>query len=91
MANWKLTIDVKSEWENLTALSDDDKYDEDKFCPMRDALVAKLRSNTRAVWSGTFVALVDELAEVMDIDEFDNIWGRLYDWADQKRVWIKTF
>lgn len=29
--------------------------------------------------------------EDVDTHEFDVIWNQIYDWADARRVWIKTF
>ena len=26
-----------------------------------------------------------------DVDEFDWVWDRFYDWADANRVWVDTF
>lgn len=37
-----------------------------------------------------FVQIIEELEQATDLDEFDNAWGDLYDYADTKRIWIKT-
>lgn len=93
MANWKPVIDIVEEWDRLEALPSDDRYDEEIFYPTRDALVAKLRTykNDYRCVGYIFETLLDELAEVQDVDDFDSVRSRLYDWADNKRVWIKTF
>ena len=35
-------------------------------------------------------SLVEELADTVDPDGFDAVWGNIYDLADYDRVWIKT-
>jgi hypothetical protein len=95
MPNWKLTIDVVEQWDSLKELEGDARYNEVTFFPLRDALVAKLRVYRnladRLDNSGEFEIIVDNLAEVEDIDEMDEVWSNLYDWADEYRAWIKTF
>ena len=41
-----------------------------------------------------FELIADELvdaASAEDIEWFNLVWDALYDWADEHRVWIKTF
>jgi hypothetical protein len=40
---------------------------------------------------GELWEIVDELSGVQDVDEFDAVWDRFYDWADYARVWVETF
>ena len=35
--------------------------------------------------------LIDDLADSVDEDEFNEYWDNLYDLADYDRVWINTF
>lgn len=38
--------------------------------------------------------IIDDLGNALetgDGDAFDNEWNRLYNWADENRVWIDTF
>jgi hypothetical protein len=43
-------------------------------------------------WEFEYIAdeLVDA-ASAEDIDWFNEVWDRLYDWADSNRVWVRTW
>jgi hypothetical protein len=55
----------------------------------RDKIVARIR---RASWSAlTGVEdVVDELADVETVRDFDDAWSTFYDVADHHRVWVVT-
>jgi len=43
----------------------------------------------------TLAELIDELEAIAHcwdstVDDFDDVWGQLYDWADRERVWLGT-
>lgn len=91
MANWKYNLNIKAEWvqaelnkitiQQLASvaakrLSLIDFKDEDVNFD-RDDLVDE------------FEGLSEDLTATRD--DFDNVWDRLYDFADANRLWIATF
>ena len=84
MPQWKMTIDLSAVFHNDTMT----------FEERRDRIVEILRGsrwvkNTDGALND-LPAVVDELAETVDVDEFDSVWDAIYDRADDDRVWIKT-
>lgn len=68
-------------------------HDESKpFEQRRDIIVERIRS---AVWwdedDYDLTTITEELSDTEGIDEFDEVWGQFYDWADANRVWVDTF
>lgn len=96
MARWKYTLDVKVEFQQACACKNEIKT-------LVKAIIQGLKD----------FGLQDEVLDGLiadfeaynkqkkqEADEFDVIWDRLYDWADQttaetwppsKLCWIKTF
>ena len=83
MANWQITIYFGDFWR------DDTKTLTEK----RDLAVARIKaSRWRKItpYPDHFDSLVDELAETLNVVEFDFALGELYDQADADLVWIET-
>lgn len=82
MAQWVYTIHLKDVWGLDTA-----------FEEKRDVIVKRLReSKWFAENQGSFIhEIADNLEEAEDVNEFDEWWNQLYDYADSHRAWIATF
>ena len=83
MANWKATVHLGDFWR------DDTKDWADK----RDLTVARIKeSGWREItpYPDFFDQLVEELAETLNIPEFDYALGELYDLAANDAVWLET-
>lgn len=83
MPTWRYTVDLKDVWRNegLT------------FEERRTEIARRIRASRWAEespWT-VFHNLVDELAEVGSVEEFDQVWDEIYDYADMDRCWIATF
>lgn len=81
------------EWSYKLQLGDVFHNEDMALAEIRDVVVARIK---RAPFydenhDGELTEIVDELAEVEDVDEFDAVWDRFYDWADFNRVWVETF
>lgn len=83
MANWICTVKFKDFWRSdLT------------FTERRDLAVKRIKeSGWRDItpYPDHLDSLVDELAETLNIPEFDWALTDLYDQADEDLVWIETF
>lgn len=83
MPHWNLTLDLSDFWHN-EALGFEEKRDK-----IVDAIKAS-RWRKITPYPDHFDSLVDEVAETLNITEFDLAFGDLYDQADADRVWIET-
>lgn len=83
MANWLITVPLGDFWRDGTK----------SFTEKRDLTVDRIK---KSGWRGItpypdhFDNLVDELAETLNIPEFDYALGELYDQADADSVWFDT-
>lgn len=91
MANWKVKIDVADLW---------DKYSDDEdFGLFKEELIPKLYSYVPEISKKIGKDEAHEYAELVyqieldanDIEEFDEYWQQVYDWADDNDVWLGTF
>jgi hypothetical protein len=94
MANWKHTLDVKDAWQQTKA---------GEMTIQAFAATAAEKIKALPVEDNTLYDIADELetiaeAAAPDVDGFDRVWSRLYNWADQviggwndKMCWIRTF
>jgi hypothetical protein len=77
MTDWQRTISIKQHLDPAKPFED-----------VRDVIVGVLR-NDRAYLDGfDFTGIVDEMAEVETVQDFDWCLSALYDWADAHLVWI---
>lgn len=76
MTNWQTYVDVSD------VFHDDDLTIQAKA----HAISARMRK----IPSYTLWELLDELLDTADVEEFDEVWSYIYDWADENRVWIET-
>lgn len=84
MSSWNITVKLKDVWRN-DSLSFEEK---------RDKVVERIKASgwrDLTPYPDTFDEVVANLAESLDIGEFDGVWIELYDLADSDRVWIETF
>jgi hypothetical protein len=84
MPQWIYNIDLKGVFHN----------EELTFEERRDAIVRILRKSRWVKRKDGAVdhlpALIDELADTTNVDEFDSVWGAVYNEADTDRAWIAT-
>ncbi len=93
MANWKYTIDLQPEFGQVQ----DEERTIRSLIPIiverfRVALPAHLFEEI-APSLGDLSALVvqpNPTGEDVDGDDFDEQFQYIYDWCDQRRIWIKT-
>jgi hypothetical protein len=77
-------------WDRKIQLRDIFHNDELTFEQRRDAIVRRIESSGWPGRSETLAMLLEELADVVDAEEFDGVWDAIYDEADVDRVWIST-
>ena len=93
-------------WEGRLNLTDVFHNDALTLTQKRDAIVARIKhlaAYKRAAdivvnhmdsddyWDAeSIVELVDEMAVVETVKDFDAVWDAFYDWADEARIWIAT-
>jgi hypothetical protein len=80
---WDLTINLADFWNN----------EDLTFEQRRDKTVERIRQSpwfTEYDEDSSLHALVEELADAADGDEFDGPWEEIFDLADIDGVWIAT-
>mgnify|MGYP001588450541 CR=1 FL=1 len=94
MGDWKMKIDVSDLWSKY---SDEELEDIEKFEEVRNGIVEILRGKNKdieKIWEEEvayeFESIVDDLENSDNLNEFNDYWNTLYDWADSYRVWINT-
>ena len=83
MPHWNISLNLTDLWRN-----EDIGFEE-----KRDKIVAVIKaSGWRKItpYPDYFDSLVDEVAETLNITEFDLAFSEIYDQADADRVWIET-
>lgn len=76
---WGESADDGSDWEEV-----------------RDKTVARFKNDG---WCARYMSsrlhglggLIFELEETEDLDDFNEVWNDIYDWADANRLWIQVF
>jgi hypothetical protein len=82
MAVWTYRLNIKD------VFHDDNRT----IIQKRDEIVRRIKRASFYNEDDTMLFdIVDELSGVEDVEEFDFVWSRFYDWADGKRVWVETF
>jgi len=86
MANWIWTLDIKDAWEAS-------KRGEITTYALAQKVAAALKEAPVHLYfsASALAALFSKLPEDVDVDAFDALWERLYNWADDERVWVKAF
>lgn len=80
-------------WAEIIRLKDFWRDESKSIIEKRDEAVKRIKaSDWRKITSdpGEFDSLVDEFAEVLNVEEFDYALSELYDLADSDRVWLET-
>lgn len=54
------------------------------------AAIAAERIRKLGIVSGDLENLLEELVRVDDVEGFDAVWEKIYDWADANLVWINV-
>jgi hypothetical protein len=80
MPQWNQKIKLGDVWSN------DDLSWEEK----RDAIIPRLRRLSDDEFGG-LEALLDELAGTDTVEYFDEVWGAIYDYGDDYRIWIDVW
>lgn len=93
---WVLTIDVHDIWNKYSDTFDGD-YSDGDLNNFKTDIYAKLSTYTSKVEHGLgsdtvleYSSLIDEIQTVETLDEFNDIWDQLYDFADYHDIWIRT-
>lgn len=77
MTSWRRTIRIKHLLDPDAPIAD-----------VRDAVVARLKTDRAWKHDDDYRCLVEEMAETDTVDYFDACLDALYDWADANLVWI---
>lgn len=77
MTDWRRTINIKQHLDPAKP-----------FEEVRDAVVGMLRNDRDHLNGFEFTDIVDEMAEVETVQDFDFLLSALYDWADNHLVWM---
>lgn len=86
--NWNNSqIDLKDIWSRADK---EDMYDDDVFMKFRDETVKVCRSYKRFPNRAQYHDIVEDMAIANDIDDFNDSFANLYDWADDNAIWIAT-
>lgn len=56
----------------------------------RDAIIERLRRQWVPSDGGPLDRTVEDLADAIDVEEFDDVWSEILDRADVDRVWLAT-
>ena len=87
MAVWTATLEVA----DLFRAYEDAEESHEAFFAVRDGLAERIRAASFYDEEDyELVDLVEELGDVGDASWFDDVFGRIYDWADDHRIWIET-
>lgn len=88
MSNWDYTLDVSDVFHN-----EDDYTQEERL-----KAIAQRVDAFAARYDGEYDSELDDLVEELTdaandgaVVWFDQVWNAIYDWADDVRVWIRTF
>jgi len=92
MANWKYVVNTLPEWEQ----AQEDKLEIKALITALDgrfqaSLPAELYEEIEELFDQLKGLIEDAGDDDVDADEFDEVWSQIYDWADARRIWIKTF
>lgn len=91
MAKWRYTIDIKESW----ALAQDETISTSelvrRILPIFKAAPAFQNDIIFQERVERLENLLEEYGDDIDNEDFDEAWGDLYDWADDRKVWIATF
>lgn len=92
MPIWKHTLNVADIWAEAKKAN---VGPDDLANGIADRLAVQIRGNRiRAdvdTWIERWREWATEAAENdLDFDDFDNVWDEFYNWADSRRVWVKT-
>ena len=98
MANWRLTINVSNIWKRYEEPFEENPEDEELFEDFKSEMVPHLQSYISKVQfnvndideAGRYSDLLMEMEDALDLEEFNEIWNELYNWADYNRIWIQT-
>ncbi len=74
---WLHKVDVSLEWGKALRKELD-------IPDLVSIMVPKLREK------GAPEDLLEDLLDTYDPADFDEVWSRVYDWADENSVWIET-
>ena len=94
-------------WSGTLNLTDVFHNDDLTFTEKRDKIVARIKRLRRYRTATDIVenhpesddyydadnllSLVEELGDVETVADFDTVFDGFYDWADQARIWVKTW
>jgi hypothetical protein len=82
MAVWKWTLDLEDVFHN----------EEMTYEQRRDEIVRRIKAGAWYVEDDfDLVDLTDQLEFAEEQDHFNDYWNDFYNWADDARLWIKTF
>lgn len=86
MSIWLHTLDVTDLWASY-----DESSGNEGFIKFRDEVVSRIKSSDFfSMYDDRLVVIVFNLSAAEDVNDFDDAWSELYDWADDARVWLAT-
>lgn len=77
---WRMTVHLIDVFHNQ-----DMTYEE-----RRDAIIGRLRTKWVEADGGPLDRTIEDLADAIDVEEFDDVWAEILERADVDRVWLAT-
>lgn len=95
MFNWKYRLDVSDLWhkydeDKIDTLSETDPAAWSRFVHEISDRVSSLSADLPPEQSKVLQGLAEELDAAPNIENFNDIWHALYDFADANRIWVDT-
>jgi len=89
---WTYKLDVSDVWQKVK----DDKMKLSDFCALVVKRIDELMPKVDILDGMLLREIRDNLDALAvdsfpDVDDFDDIWKDLYNWADRARCWVATF
>ena len=84
MTKWRYQMGI----DEFMSTPESDAYDGPDFEKTRDAIVAKIKVAPDFATDVDLQSIVDDLADASDSPSFNGALQDLYDWADEKKVWV---
>lgn len=91
MAKWNHHLRIKTEWQQ----AEEDKITIQQLAAIAAKKLSQIDFKNEDVNfdRDDFVDELEGLSEDLTAsrNDFDNVWSRLYDFADEHRLWVETF
>ena len=84
MTKWRYQMGI----DEFMSTPESDAYDGPDFEKTRDAVVAKIKAAPDYATDMDLQSIADDLADAVNSKGFNDVLADLYDWADEKLVWV---